>query len=480
MNNPTNNKSIIIIGSDLNAYKKYVVTIITNNIKAQGLVYVNGQNLYVLFAAHILSNNNIYLNVLFKNINNTGTDRILKLQCIGFERVSDVGVLQYFPETNGYMLDVNYYRGVQLVPSLLSYTNLYYNISIISDLSDVEIQSLILKNSNFFGDIIHLIPPSVLFQGQILNGSSGSPVFDVNGNLCGIVSSKIKDTELNQIVSTYIINLIVYTVLFNWREYGSKLQTVYELGNYLKRSVRYGFFGMNMRQYDIILANNNYYLTLENFRITLNNPDLKRVGGILINDFIHGYNNVEKNYVYNPFQPIYTGFKIENPFKNSNIYKNFYKFRTGPVVLASIYYYDSVAHLQDYEKSGVLKPATDFYVKNYLGKYSGQQSVYNFIYTVGAVDNVQWLYFKKDPFTLPPLPFKIEYYYNDGKNWIYDTESVIPFPVFYLDENNKEFKQYSIELPYPLYGADIINPFREKYLPLFGNEMEPISSFLTF
>ena len=32
----------------------------------------------------------------------------------------------------------------------------------------------------------------------------------------------------------------------------------------------------------------------------------------------------EKAFVFNPFQPIYTGFKIYNPFVNNNIYNLFY------------------------------------------------------------------------------------------------------------------------------------------------------------
>ena len=285
----------------------------------------------------------------------------------------------------------------------------------------------------------------------------------------GIAASVIRNTDLNQIVSTFTVDLINYIVQCNWREFGFKITNIYDLGNYLKRSVRYGFMGMELKQYDIVFANKSYYLTMERFRETLPDINLRKTGGLLVTRFIHGYNNVEKDYVFNPFQPIYTGFKIENPFKNANIYKYFFQFNTGPIILVSITYYDSIAQLQDYESTGVYRPPEDFYVKNYLGKYDGQKSIFNFIYRGSGYDNVQAFYFHKDPITLQPIPFSIEYLYNEGKNWNYGTESVLPFNVKYLNENNVEITQSSIELPYPLYGADVKLTGKDRFVQLDSN-----------
>ena len=47
--------------------------------------------------------------------------------------------------------------------------------------------------------------------------------------------------------------------------------------------------------------------------------------------------------------------------------------------MATIEYYDGYSAYLDYFISGEIKPPQNFYKKIYLGKYSGQDSYFNFI-----------------------------------------------------------------------------------------------------
>ena len=451
---------------DLKQYLKQVVYILNGQEKNNGfLITITNQTspeqqVYCVSVAHYFNNSSIYINVCIPNVNGSGVDKIVKFQLIGYERNTDIALLKYYADlNNGFLLNPVYYSEPNFVNQdfEVSYNDELYALSNIKNFGGVNIQRLLVKDSNFNGDSKIILPTNVLLEGRILKESGGAPVLNNQGKLVGMITQEV-DTDFIALVKNKVIDTQVFNFDQSWIVFTGQFPNanITEIGNFLKRSGSYSFVGMKYEQYDINDANDAYYLSMENFRSKLADPELRKFGGYLIQDFVHGYNNVENQLVYNPFQPIYTGFKIDNPMKNTNLYSIFYKYEKKPVIWLSIEFYNGYLAFLDFIQNipAPPKPPQNFYVKDYLGKYYEQGSIFNFL-TFGAFFDVIEVYIFGVPlFDATKLPIIIEYLWNDGEEWHYEKEEVMPFKVTYTNENNRPVEQYSLENPYPLYGID--------------------------
>jgi hypothetical protein len=244
----------------------------------------------------------------------------------------------------------------------------------------------------------------------IAKGSSGSPVFigdplGVEPLTCvGMLNGTFQNQpEYSTAISGYILQIIVTTTIRKWNLYSSFYVTSPKTTYFFTRNSFYKrWLGVYYTYFHPLLSTQQFP--------TLNS--LRWVGGLVINDFILGFNyNTEKfitNYEELALQSV---FEINGPLLKSKMYSRFLNGNQQPIVLKSATYFDSIR---------------SEYSKFYLGKFSNQVSYGRFMYGVGVVGTQPSppQYQSTSPVIYQFGDITLEYYYFDGIQWIQDTEVI--------------------------------------------------------
>ena len=176
--------------------------------------------------------------------------------------------------------------------------------------------------------------------------------------------------------------------------------------------------------------------------------NLSYVGGLLLTNFIIGFNYKTNEFVYTAKDLSNLNvFEIKGPLLNTSMYIKFIQNGNVPLVIKAIYFHDAIRN--EYNRFNI-------------GKFGSQKSYSNFVYGNQYITMLK-LNDKKYYnifFTMYPRII-IEYFYFDGIKWVFDIEYIggntPDWFVTYTDNMDNSYYQHKFE--YPL----ILLPYFKKY-----------------
>ena len=337
-------------------------------------------------------------------------------------------------------------------------------------------------NENYSGGFmisnsVETIPSSILLQFNTNPGSSGAPVLKGNpdGNIpmeiVGMLIGSLKEAESTLIaIDNYILLNVIYSIIQRWKLLSVQIQTlttitdannINRIDDFIKNGYPKSWLGISNQYNHPILAST--YKELSN---------LKYIGGLLITNFIIGFNYRDEKFVYSSRELINKNVvKIDGPLINTTMYKRFITNGNIPIVIKSIIYYDGIS---------------DEMVKLFVGKFGTQQPYSKFVYaqqyiTMVPSNNTGKKYYNIFNFEFAPII--INYYYYDGMRWKEDSESIggdsEEWYVDYTDNVGNIYHQHKFE--YPL----ILLPYFKEYSiskyaiqPLSNNSLNKKNKFI--
>jgi hypothetical protein len=270
----------------------------------------------------------------------------------------------------------------------------------------------------------------ILADINVVSGSSGSPAFNEEHKIVGMVAFKVKTPDNNVfpnlIIPTYILTNVIRYMLYKWQIVQSNLQLTSPLFNVITKT---GFpkvwLGINTRNYSP--SNKNDYC-FHNFNYN---------GGIVIDSFIYGYNTLTNSLITNMIDlNDKNAIPVISPLFNSTMMNRFID-SNCPIVLKSVKMYDVL---------------TSSYSEIYLGKFSNQSSYSRITYGVSpmATNRFEGASYANVVIYKYPL-FTLKYYYYNGSTWVEETEVVGGnSPDWYVVNTHANLEYYQHKLEYPV------------------------------
>jgi hypothetical protein len=449
---------------------KSVCTVITNN-NSYGTGFlikgpaeydiINGiQQIYLVTCYHIIENSE--KNVLYACCNYKGSTIKLQFRIIGFDRHIDICICMYddtLPYNKAFYPEETYHirDNLNLLDIKSHVTNFLGqkvftlgNPSLIDNYSYMEGRIIDPKYSGSFENSEVLsYPPTILSSILATEGQSGSPLFieENNSLICiGMITSKIG--EYNQ-YCVAVNNNLFKSALFNGINIWINLVSKFGINDF-----------ENLRYYSQDIVPKKWLGVIFEYYnpVSTTYPELKNlpyVGGVLITNFILGFNKKTTQFVTNYDEMSETNIeKIDTPLLKSKMYNKFILSNNVAIVLKSVKVYDGI---------------NGNYKKYNLGKYDNQNGMdcitYGFIEnaTIRNTPNYTNLAYRK----YSKLTF--EYYYYTGKEWLLETETIggndPSWYNIYRDNSNHIYYQHKWE--YPLFLVPYLEPFNPNYLNIF-------------
>lgn len=421
---------------------------------ATGFLYnYNDTNKYIITCYHIIKNyrDQRYIHAIFEN-NNQST--IAQFKIIGYDITSDIMVAIYDHTLNFNIVNnVNIYQYPSLIINNSYKTKVSEKVSLIGNISYDDNLSFIagnVMNINYSGGFnigpsADTIPESILIQTYGTPGMSGSPILrgdplDINILECiGMLLGALKDTNQVMVaIDGYLLDNIVQNIIANWNLFTNILGITDQLriDNFVKNGYEKSWLGITNQYNHPILS--KVYKELSN---------LSYVGGLLITNFIIGFNVRDEQFVYSSNDLIDRNvIKFEGPLINSKLYNRFITNGNIPIVIKSITFFDSINcafRKIDIGKFGNQKPYSNYvYGQSYIASYELPDIYYN---------NLKYEF----------APITIEYFYYDGDTWTLDSEKIgdntKEWYVTYDDNTGNKYFQHKFEFP------EILIPYIHNY-----------------
>lgn len=414
------------------------------------------ESVYLVTCYHILGDtkNNLYLYADFQlNTPDTYTSTTTRAQfkIIGYDKRSDV-LLAIFDPTLSYnvvngITNLNNYPSIPI--DILKNVDESDNIFTIGNIGLDNFLTLNfgkIVDNNYSG--LSNEPSRVvsyLINTTLPFGASGSPLFSQNSDgsvsLIGMINSRIPDeTQYGVAIIGYFLRNIIETMVGNYYFYS----VIYanDIIRY-NNSIKYGFA-------TAWLGIESNYWTPESKMSIKQLANLNYTGGLLINNFILGFNSSTNEIIYNAEDLNKKEiFVLNGPLLNSNMYKKFLQSGNVPIVLVSVSYFDSF-----YSN----------YILRTFGKFSNQVAYSYFLYGFQSIGS----YALNDPQYTNYVKFfhaqlTTTYYYYDGSNWILTSEVIggndDSWFTVYTDNFGNKFYQHKFEFP------NILLDYVEYFMP---------------
>ena len=415
--------------------------------------YKNDQRFFVVTVYHLIREsqdmNYFYASFQLINPNPNGdigpTSTTAKFLVVGYDRFSDVLVGLYDPTltynvvnkvdmTPYISLDIDIINSINYGDEVLSLGNIGKD-DILGPLKGTIINN---AYSGAQGEVSR--PLSYLIQSYISPGCSGSPLFRVSESndltVVGMINSSLDNSPQDSVaISGYMLSNITNTII----SYYDSISYLYELD-----LIKYQVDIKNGYPIVWLGANIEYWYPTSQLRFReLSN--LSYTGGILLTNFLVGFDYISQTEIYNPKDlNRHEIFELYGPLINTRMYRRFIQNSKVPIVVKSIFYFDS---------------AYASYVERYVGKYSKQVAFSYYIY-----GNQPIAIYANDPKYSNPFKYafskiNVEYYWYNGSFWEEDTEQIggngPEWYVEYTDINNNLYYQHKFE--YPLILIDYIS-----------------------
>ena len=390
---------------------------------------------------------------------------------VGIDRISDIVLARFeeslaFNVSNGITNSSFDYLYPQLLENSLSITRAVeegdevYTIGNVTNNSVQSIQKGYVMNGLTNGSINDTFrPPTFLIDSYLSSAVSGSPVFSRKDKISpyqivGMVKDKLTDSPQTYfaINSTTIYSLTKSMNLVYVNESLTNPNDTVSINRVISNNTGQYFLGIigTKYYYRLYPANGSIpeyskYPSLQNLNIT---------GGILVTDFILGYDFIMKNVITTAKDLNKRNiFKIEGPLLNSQIYDRFLK-TNNPILLYEMTYFDSVQ---------------SNYQTIQLGKYSNQRPLSEYLY--GIANIATFLSYDESGKLQTKNQYgmvNIGYYWYNGQEWVYDEELIggngPEWYVTYNDRNGNVWKDvHKFQFP------PILNPYVKT---IFSNLMD--------
>jgi len=305
-----------------------------------------------------------------------------------------------------------------------------------------------ITKSSFDGTKFLENPEVILTNLPICKGYSGSPLL-VNTKskiICvGMINHYLKNNQsYSGSISGFILGNIVTNIILKYNYFSTVYK--YDIQN-LNYQVRNGY---NKRWFGVLWSYHHPYLSVKK------NSKLRSLiwtGGMVIEDFILGFDIVNKKFVTDFNESTEQNFiKIVTPLTKTKMYSRFLFSGKTPIVIKSLLFFASV---------------TSEYKKFYIGKFGNQDSYSKITYSLSysAAKPTSFISDEKFSNSIVGLytDIEIEYYYYNGVEWILDTEIISgngpeKYNV-YSDKLGYKYIQHVLELPVVLlpYIDDFVN-----------------------
>lgn len=415
----------------------------------------NETDIYLITVYHLIAKypDQRYLYAIFENdaVNNFSA----QFRIIGYDTITDVMVAIYEPSLNyNQLFQVDWSKQVFLNIDY-SYkappgevVHLIGNIGFNDNLSTIQ---TVIMNDNYSGGFgvagsSETMPNSLLLQFSTSHGTSGSPILqgDPNGssklNIIGMLIGALVEAHGTLIaIDNYVLLNVIFAIIQKWNlllslqiaNTISDINTVNRVDDFIKNGYPKAWLGIANQYNHPILAGT--YKELSN---------LNYIGGLLVTNFIIGFNYRDEKFVYTSRDLIDRNvFQIQGPLINTGMYTKFISNGSVPIVIKSITFYDGIQ--------------TEM-VKLHIGKFGQQQSYSRFVYAQNYItllnsDTSKHYY---NLYILQFGPIIIEYYYYDGKQWNLETEQIggnsDDWYVDYTDNIGNIYHQHKFEYPMTL------------------------------
>ena len=434
-------------------------SIFTGKTIGTGFLYKNKDddpNIYIVTCSHIIDKTNLStikatfgINDNSRN-NNTAT---AEFRVMGRDIFTDIMIAVYDPElpyNKSFKPDLSIYTPLRI--NLTSDYKIGENTYSIGNLGMSDNSSLIsgrIIDPHYHGDFYPestYIPESILINFIGNGGLSGAPIFKENNDkeVVGILLGSIKNGTYAVGLSSFILENILTNIISRWQVF-SKL--------YVDDPTKLQIFTKNGLTKRWMATITSYYNPKYSPTQNINLGNFPYTGGLVIHDFILGFNNITSTYIFDSDTLTREGTTvIEGPLLKSNMYNRFVDSGKTPIVLKSVAF---------------LNGLTGQFTKYYFGKYSNQDAFWQFTYgafPLGLVPAPSGYY---NSFT--PLNAKLyfEYYYFNGKEWILETEELggntSDWFTTYTNALGNRFYQSKWDFP------DILLTYTESYINRLDN-----------
>ena len=414
----------------------------TDSPLATGFLFNNNDGLkYIVTCYHIIKHfrDQRYIYAILEN---DKTTQIAQFKIIGYDYMSDVLVALYDHTLNFNIvnnvdisefipLDLNYNYKVKLSEEI----NIIGNIEFDDNLSYVggKIMNPEYGGGFNFNHGINTIPKSFLIQTFATYGMSGSPIligesegFDRMDCIGMFIGGLKKSSQIAIGLSGYILINVIKTIITNW-SYIDLLGITdqQKIDNIVKNGYPKAWLGVTNQYNHPMLA--KQYKELAN---------LSYVGGLLLTNFIIGFNIRDEKFVYSSNDLLDCNvIKLSGPLLKTNLYNNFIKNGSVPIVLTEIKCFNSL---------------TSNFETIPLGKFGGQKPYSDFVYGLSSIATYNLLFYD-NPFKYEFSPIILSYWYYNGNVWTFETEQIggndNNWYVIYKDNANNSYYQHLFEFP---------------------------------
>jgi hypothetical protein len=446
----------------------------TEQILGTGFLFKkpNDANIYLITIYHLIEKHpdQKYIYVIFEN--DDSNNFTAQFRIIGYDIITDIMACIYDQTLtyNNNKSNINWSNQIFLEidysynPQNGECVHLIGNIGLNDNLATLKTS---IVNNNYSGgfnmfDSVDTIPNSLLLQSNqinnsTINGFSGAPVLygDLTSTnslkIIGMLIGSLKSNDnLLIAVDNFILINVIYNIIKKWDSIKTLDQSVGFIDNFISNGYPKSWLGVT-NQYNHPVISKKYKELLL----------LDYVGGLLITNFIFGFDFVNEKFVFNSIDAIKNNvFPLYGPLINTKLHKRFTENNNVPLVIKSIIFYDKIQNQM---------------VKINIGKFGEQQSYSKFIYgqnyltslktdLTNFIQNNQTTINNINYYNMYQLqfgPIVIEYFYFNGTQWILDTEKIggntNDWYVDYTTKSNYTYKQHKFE--YPI----ILLPFFNNY-----------------
>ena len=462
------------INDSLNNIKSVVGSVYSNNHLntniGTGFLFFNGDKNIYFITCYTLIKNTYDQNYIFVIFESNTKNSMAQFKIIGFDESTNIMVS---------ILDSESTFNLNFVPNIVAKTSvlidnsydpafaetLYICSNLELDDNLAIITSTIINSSytgGFYNDNIDgMIPESLLLQSSINKISSGSPVFSKIDNKWKIVGMVISffNNLTNTVISiknTILLNVIIQ-IIKKWKALIYALdndQIINESNSIIINGFQRSWLGA-ISQYNHPVLSKKYHEL----------ANLSYIGGLLIKKIIVGYNSKTNEFIYSANNlSDHNIVELISPLIFSKLYKRLIENDNIPIVIKSIYYKNNLKN--DFSRSNI-------------GKFGLQESYSNFIYGNQFISLTQT--FEENvhnAFTSYYSNIIIDYYYYEGSEWKYDSETIggnsPEWFVYYNDNMGHTFKQHLFEYPY------ILKPhYKETSVITYISDIKTSNSFIT-
>ena len=390
------------------------------------LFKIAGENdIYVMTCYHVVEGNS-NLDIMNISLNdNNHSNIIAACRIIGYNSFADICVGK-FDET----LDFNIVNHINLSklqtfnPILLSGENinvdknavLLYVGNLSSDSDNAILKGPIIENhysGSFTKKFIIGAPDSILIDTTTCSGFSGSPTFleksPNNFQLVGMYNAQhnVGDTVFAHIIQASYLYTMAINIIGSWNSYSVIYANNKILLSYIvKISTPLTWLGTCMSYFNPIISVKKYKQLV----------NLNYNGGVLIENFIYGFDLVKKVFVTDTkLIGRFNNINLETPLLNTLIYKRYIESSKSPIVIKSISFYNSI---------------TNEYKAVNFGTYGNQESFAVFAHGYKPISQTLL-----DKTKFPGKNFifrayntfqeiKINYFYYNGAEWVNEDEII--------------------------------------------------------